>query len=92
MIYRPGIAGFCFGNIMLMSFPEYLGIDVSEVGLRTVFRWANFAFSIPVLLYSAMPFYASALKSLKRKFLNIDAPIAISFLARNHRDYFVCSA
>ncbi|MES1216581.1 MAG: heavy metal translocating P-type ATPase metal-binding domain-containing protein, partial [Bacteroidota bacterium] len=32
MIYQLGIAGFCFGNIMLMSFPEYLGIDVSEQG------------------------------------------------------------
>src|SRR5215471_12928380 len=40
MIYQLGIAGFCFGNIMLMSFPEYLGIDASEVGLRSIFRWA----------------------------------------------------
>lgn len=38
MIYQVGIAGFCFGNIMLMSFPEYLGIDASEAGLRNVFR------------------------------------------------------
>ena len=80
MIYRLGVAGFCFGNIMLMSFPEYLGIDVSEVGLRAIFRWANFMLAIPVLLYSAMPFYESAVKSLKRKFLNIDAPIALAII------------
>ncbi len=80
MIYQLGIAGFCFGNIMLMSFPEYLGIDASEVGLRSIFRWANFGLAIPVLLYSALPFYTSSWKSLRHKFLNIDAPIALAII------------
>jgi P-type Cu+ transporter len=80
MIYQLGVAGFCFGNIMLMSFPEYLGIDASEEGLRRIFRWANFALAIPVFLYSALPFYTSAWKSLKHKFLNIDAPIALAII------------
>jgi len=80
MVYQLGIAGFCFGNIMLMSFPEYLGIDASEVGLRSIFRWANFALAIPVLLYSALPFYTSSWKSLRHKFLNIDAPIALAII------------
>ncbi len=80
MVYQLGIAGFCFGNIMLMSFPEYLGIDASEAGLRGIFRWLNFALAIPVFLYSALPFYESSYKSLKHKFLNIDAPIALAIL------------
>jgi len=80
MIYQLGVAGFCFGNIMLMSFPEYLGIDASEEGLRAIFRWTNFALSIPVLLYSALPFYQSSWKSLSHKFLNIDAPIALAII------------
>jgi len=80
MIYQLGVAGFCFGNIMLMSFPEYLGIDASEVRLRTLFRSANFILAFPVLLYSALPFYQSAWKSLKHRFLNIDAPIAVAII------------
>ncbi len=80
MIYQIGIAGFCFGNIMLMSFPEYLGIDTSEIGLRNIFRWANLGLAMPVLLYSALPFYTSSWKSLKHKFLNIDTPIALAIL------------
>ena len=80
MIYQLGVAGFCFGNIMLMSFPEYLGVDASEAGLRGIFRWMNFALAIPVLLYSALPFYISSWKSLKHKFLNIDAPIALAII------------
>ena len=80
MVYQIGVAGFAFGNIMLMSFPEYLGIDASEKGLLTLFRWANFGLAIPVLLYSALPFYISSWKSLKHKFLNIDAPIALAVI------------
>jgi Cu+-exporting ATPase len=80
MIYQLGIAGFCFGNIMLMSFPEYLGIDASETGLRSIFRWINFGLAIPVFLYSALPFYESSWKSLRHKFLNIDAPIALAII------------
>jgi Cu+-exporting ATPase len=80
MVYQIGVAGFAFGNIMLMSFPEYLGIDASEKGLLTMFRWANFGLAIPVLLYSALPFYISSWKSLKHKFLNIDAPIALAVI------------
>ena len=80
MIYQLGVAGFCFGNIMLMSFPEYLGIDSSEVALRGMFRWANFFLALPVLLYSSLPFYQSSWKSLRYKFLNIDAPIALAII------------
>jgi len=80
MIYQLGVAGFCFGNIMLMSFPEYLGIDSSEVALRGMFRWANVFLALPVLLYSSLPFYQSSWKSLRHKFLNIDAPIALAII------------
>lgn len=80
MIYQLGIAGFCFGNIMLMSFPEYLGIDASETGLRSTFRWISFGLAIPVFLYSALPFYQSSMKSIAHKFLNIDAPIALAII------------
>ncbi len=80
MVYRLGVAGFCFGNIMLMSFPEYLGIDASEAVLRNLFRWLNFILSIPVFLYAAYPFYKSSYKSLRHRFLNIDAPIALAII------------
>ncbi|MBI2729403.1 MAG: heavy metal translocating P-type ATPase metal-binding domain-containing protein [Sphingobacteriales bacterium] len=80
LIYQLGVAGFCFANIMLMSFPEYLGLESAEKSLQGVFRTLNFILSLPVLLYSALPFYESAWKSLKHKFLNIDAPIALAIL------------
>jgi len=77
-VFRLGVAGFCFGNIMLTSFPEYLGIEAGDEALRSLFRWFNLALSLPVLLYAAVPFYTSAWKSLRHRFLNIDAPIALA--------------
>jgi len=88
LVYQLGIAGFCFGNIMLMSFPEYLGIDASEKGLVNVFRWMNFGLALPVLLYSSLPFYQSSWKSLKHKFLNIDTPIALAIIITFIRSAF----
>ena len=80
LIYQVGVAGFCFGNIMLMSFPEYFGIDASEKIILNLFRWINFGLAIPVFLYSALPFYQSSWKSLKHRFINIDAPIALAVI------------
>jgi len=80
LIYRLGVAGLCFGNIMLLSFPEYLGIDGSEWMLRQTFRYLSFFLALPVFFYGAQPFFASAWSGLKNKFLNIDAPIALAIL------------
>lgn len=78
LVYQLGVAGFCFANIMLISFPEYLGLDGSEPALQHIFRYLNLLVSLPVLLYSARPFYVSAWKGLKHRFLNIDAPIILA--------------
>lgn len=78
LIYKLGVAGFAFGNIMFLSFPEYF--EVSEFWLdrfKIVFRWLMFAFSVPVVFYSGRDYFISAYKGLRSKILNIDVPIAI---------------
>jgi Cu+-exporting ATPase len=59
-IYKLGVAGFCFANIMLFSFPEYLGIDSQELFLQGTFRYMNIILSLPVFFYSSSEFYISA--------------------------------
>jgi Cu+-exporting ATPase len=80
-IFKIGVAGFCFGNIMLLSFPEYLGVDAQEHALVLLFRILNVLLSLPVFFYSASEFYISAWKGLKHRFLNIDAPIVLAVAA-----------
>lgn len=80
-IVKIGIAGFCFGNIMMLSFPEYFSLAKSDdIGLKTWFSYLNLALSLPVFFYSASEFFISGYKGLRQKFLNIDAPIALAVL------------
>ncbi|MBC3759387.1 heavy metal translocating P-type ATPase metal-binding domain-containing protein [Hyunsoonleella sp. SJ7] len=78
LIYKLGIAGFAFGNIMFLSFPEYF--EVGEYWLeqfKHTFRWLMFTFSLPVVFYCSQDYFVSAYKGLTSKLLNIDVPIAL---------------
>ncbi|MBK8711850.1 MAG: heavy metal translocating P-type ATPase metal-binding domain-containing protein [Niastella sp.] len=88
LLLKLGIAGFCFSNIMLMSFPEYLGINAAEAGIRNVFRIANAVLSLPVFLYAASPFFKSAWTGLQHRFLNIDIPIALAIIITFVRSFW----
>lgn len=81
LTYKLGVAFFCFGNIMLLSFPEYF--EVKEFWLdnyKPFFRWLIFFLSLPSFFYSASGYYVSAYKSIKSKMLNIDIPIALGII------------
>ncbi len=77
-----GVAGFCLGNIMLLSFPEYLSLDkISEQSFRDIFNYLNILLVLPVMFFSASDYFTNALKGLKQKYINIDLPISIGLLA-----------
>jgi len=81
LIYQLAIAGFSFGNIMLLSFPEYFqseGFWLEKY--KYLFRYLMLVFSIPVVVYSAKDYFISAYKGLKHKILNIDVPIVLGVL------------
>lgn len=76
--YKIGVAGFAFGNIMLLSFPEYLGLDhLTESGFSKYFGLLNILLSLPVIFFSAQDYFRSAYQSLRRGELNIDVPLAL---------------
>ena len=78
LIYKLGLAGFAFGNVMLLSFPEYF--EVKEFWLdkyKFTFRWMMLVFSLPVVLYASQDYFIAAYKGIRTKTLNIDVPIAL---------------
>ncbi len=77
ILYKLGVAGFCFGNVMLLSFPEYLSIDVNDIYFQNLFRYLSFVLSLPVVFYSASDYFRSAFLSLRKKIINIDLPLSI---------------
>lgn len=82
-----GIAGFCFGNIMLLAFPDYLGIEMDSEFIQ-YFTYISLGLSIPVLFYCSSEFFVSALGGLRKRLLNIDLPIAIGILALYGRSLY----
>lgn len=76
-----GVTFFCFGNIMLFSFPEYLNPDKTFLdSYRRFFTYLILGFSIPVILYSAKDYLVSAFKAIKAKTINLDVPITLGIL------------
>ncbi|HET9746457.1 MAG TPA: heavy metal translocating P-type ATPase metal-binding domain-containing protein [Chitinophagaceae bacterium] len=88
-IFKIGVAGFCFMNIMMLSFPEYFSSgNIGNPALQKVFSYLNLVLSLPVFFYSANDFFISAWKGLRQKWLNIDAPIALAILVTFGRSIY----
>lgn len=80
-IYKLGIAGFAFGNVMFLSFPDYFQEkDFWLDQYRPLFRLLMFCFSLPVVFYAASDYFMAAYKGLRQKNLNIDVPIALGIV------------
>lgn len=87
--YKLGVAFFCFGNIMLLSFPEYFGLNhVAESHFRNLFGYLNILLSLPVLLYADTGFFKSAWSGLRQGRLNMDFPISLGIIVMYGRSLF----
>jgi Cu+-exporting ATPase len=81
-IKRLAVAGFCFGNMMLFSIPEYFAeAKLLGEGFKGLFNYLNVILSLPVVFYSASDYYISALNSLRQRQINMDVPIVLGILA-----------
>lgn len=80
--YKLGVAAFAFGNVMLLSFPEYFETDEFWIEqYKPFFRWIMLLLSLPVMFYSASDYFISAYKGIRSRILNIDIPLALGILA-----------
>ncbi len=81
LIYQVAVAGFAFGNIMMLSFPEYFQMDEYWLNrFKPFFRGLMFLLSLPALFYSGKDYLISAYKGLSHGILNIDVPISLGIL------------
>ena len=81
-----GIAGFAFGNIMLFSFPDYLGLK--DETFSTWFGWLNLVLAIPVVTYSGAGYIKAAYVAVRKKYIDINIPIAIGILVLFFRSVY----
>lgn len=89
LFYQLGVAGFAFGNVMFLSFPEYF--ESGEFWLerfKPTFHWIMLLFSIPVVFYAARNYFITAFKGIRHGVLTIDFPIALGIAVLFVRSIF----
>ena len=75
-IKRLSIAGLGMMQVMMYALPGYTATDMSP-DIRLLMRWASLVLTIPVVGYSAWPFFLGAWRDLKRRTLGMDVPVAL---------------
>jgi Cu+-exporting ATPase len=81
LLYKLGVAGFAFGNIMLFSFPDYVGLDrLEDSWFSNLFGYLSILLALPVLLYSGKDYLTSAWNGIRTRHINIDLPLALGIL------------
>ncbi|MCX7834568.1 MAG: heavy metal translocating P-type ATPase [bacterium] len=92
LLIRIGIAGAGAGNIMLLAFALYSGeYGQIEEKFATLFRWISFGLALPVIFYSAFPFYKGAWLGIRNQIPTMDLPISLgiilSFIASTYATF-----
>ncbi|MDK2595167.1 heavy metal translocating P-type ATPase [Pseudoalteromonas obscura] len=76
---RLGVAGLMTMQVMMFAFAMYFGMfSGMDEGFEQYFRWISLILASPVILYSALPFLANAIKGLKSRQLNMDLPVSLA--------------
>ncbi len=86
LLWRWLVAGFGMMQAMMYSYPLYIAAP-GEIpsDQEALLRWGAWMMTVPVMLFSCWPFFATALRDLTHRRLGMDVPVAlglaIAFLA-----------
>ncbi|MEO8747560.1 MAG: cation-translocating P-type ATPase [Rhodanobacter sp.] len=73
------VAGMCAMQVMSYALVMYLGVvDFIDFSTRELFRWLSLVTTLPVVLYSAQPFFRGARDELLRDRIGINLPVALA--------------
>lgn len=77
-VWRLFVAAFMMMQVMMLAWPSYVAApgELSE-DLRQLLNWGSWVLSLPVLLFSAGPFFAAAWAQLRQRRLGMDVPVAL---------------
>jgi len=75
-IKRLAIAGLGMMQVMMYALPTYTATDMTDE-IRLLMRWASLILTIPVVGYSAWPFFIGTWRDFRRRTLGMDVPVAL---------------
>ncbi|MDO8962367.1 MAG: HAD-IC family P-type ATPase, partial [Methylophilus sp.] len=81
MLWRLVVAGFCMMQVMMYAYPAYIA-DSQDItpDIINLLRWASWVLTLPVMFFSATPFFSNALHDLKNRQISMDLPVALGIL------------
>jgi len=80
-VWRLFVASFCAMQVMMMATPSYVATgDELAMDLRQLLNWGSWLLSLPVLVFSAGPFFSGAWRSLRVRRIGMDVPVALGVL------------
>ncbi|MES2940777.1 MAG: cation-translocating P-type ATPase [Pseudomonadota bacterium] len=78
MLWRWLVAGFCMMQVMMYAYPAYIaGPGEMTSDVLALLRWASWILTLPVLLFSCRPFFASAWRDLRARRVGMDVPVVL---------------
>ena len=89
-IWRLFIAGFAMMQIMMYALPAYL-VPVPQIDgdltpdIDRLLKLASLAITIPVVIFSAWPFFQSARRDIRNRHIGMDIPVSVGY------HYHLCS-
>lgn len=79
-IVRLAVAGLGMMQTMMFALPTYFYCGDIEPLYLEILHWGGFLMVLPVVFYSALPFYRGAWRDWKNRRVGMDTPIAIAIV------------
>ena len=77
-LWRLFVAGFGMMQVMMYAIPVYVaGEGDMAPDIESLLRWASMVLTIPVVIYSAAPFFRGAWRDLRVRRVGMDVPVAL---------------
>ncbi|WP_428423038.1 heavy metal translocating P-type ATPase [Methylibium sp.] len=80
-LWRLFVAAFCMMQVMMAAAPSYFAApgDIAP-DIAALLRWSAWVLTLPVLLFSAQPFFAGAWHALRQRRVGMDVPVALGIV------------
>jgi P-type Cu2+ transporter len=76
--WRLFVAGFGMMQVMMYAVPAYVaGAGDMAPDIDQLLRWASLILTLPVMFYSAAPFFINAWRDLRFRRVGMDVPVAL---------------
>jgi Cu2+-exporting ATPase len=78
-LWRLFVAWFCMMQVMMLAWPSYIAAPGEMPDdLRKLLNWGQWVLSIPVMVWSAAPYFEAAWRSLRTRRMAFEFPVALA--------------